>query len=359
MSGPKDYTILFSAARLLAQSARISQDRRRRQEALQRRAASNRARLAEEAARLERKVEVRREQESELKSRQQTATEIQNRQIDAATSRLEMENSKNSSSRDKRLVRKAKENQARLDKAQAELSAESERDAPELESLFEPGLIADASDKMVEMTEALNTSNSDDSVKTKVQEAFFSVLQWKEELNKDEDVADFQSTESLNWSKQLASSLNDIGPSDQNQILTQAESLIKQAQQIHDKAGELAAKYNTRNELIGDIIASLKEVGFVVNDPIFRDINDPTSGVVLVASRGNERMVADIDLSDEIRSTWDNVSNEHCRTGFFAYVDAMSKKGVEVNPHREDLRQRPIRIQKGAKDLPRKNSDNA
>ncbi len=108
-------------------------------------------------------------------------------------------------------------------------------------------------------------------------------------------------------------------------------------------------KFNTRNELVSDIIDSLKEVGFVVDDPQFADPANPSGVVLLVANRGSERMEASIDLSDEIHSTWNNLSEEHCKTAFFDYVDAMSSKGVKVKPHREDLQNRPIKRQQALK----------
>ncbi len=108
-----------------------------------------------------------------------------------------------------------------------------------------------------------------------------------------------------------------------------------------------------------DIIASLKEIGFVVTDPQFADPQDPGGDVLLVATKGSERMEARIDLSDEIRSTWDNVTEEHCKTSFFDYVDAMASKGITVSPEREDLRLRPISRQQGAKDLPKSEQRNS
>lgn len=368
MSGPKDYSILFSAARLVAQSARIAENQRRRNEALQRRAEGNRMRLAKEAARLERRrkqreLKQRREAAKlELEHRQEAAGEIRDQQINVASSRLDMQGSKHAADRDKRLDRKAKENQSLLAQAQAEMASQASKVKPESDSKQNLHVELESND---DSSELRTDSDSDidevenSQVSSQLQEATLDVLQWQEELREDQDVVDFQKTESSDWSRKHASTMDDSDRLSETELLEQTQTLVRQAKEIHEKAGELAAKFNTRNELLGDIIASLKEVGFVVNDPTFENDANPSGAVRLVATRGNERMEASIDLSEEIRSTWDNVSDEHCKTGFFEYVDAMANKGIKVSPHRDDLRERPIRIQKGAKDLPRDKSGNA
>jgi hypothetical protein len=105
--------------------------------------------------------------------------------------------------------------------------------------------------------------------------------------------------------------------------------------------------------LLGDVIASLQEIGFFVSDPYYENPDDPSGPVVIKAARGSETVTASVDLSEMVRSVWGGVEDERCKDAFFEYVDRMKDKDVEVTPTRADLRERPILKQQGAKDLPR------
>jgi hypothetical protein len=194
---------------------------------------------------------------------------------------------------------------------------------------------------------------------TNANEAIFDILQWKDLLSSDSDVSEFERPNLESWTSDCDHLLDGLSSSPCRDLREHANSLVDRAKQLHLSAGEKASKFNTRNELLNDIIASLKEIGFLVTDPRFDNPQDPGGTVVLVAMRGNERMEAKIDLSNQIKSTWNEISEEHCKSSFFQYVDAMSARSVEVKPDRDDLQARPERIQVNAKSLPRNQTDNA
>ena len=97
----------------------------------------------------------------------------------------------------------------------------------------------------------------------------------------------------------------------------------------------------------------MKEIGFFVHDPQYENPADPTGPVIIKAVRGDEEVTTSVDLSETIKSVWNGLADERCKDSFFDYVEQMKAKGVEVKPHREDLRDRPILKQKGANELPR------
>ncbi len=346
MSGPKDYRVTRSASRLLADQMRRSQQAQRREETARRRAQENSRKLAQETAK-------RAAQLAEL-SRLQTAAKIRrNAEVAASITRVTQRSKNDGRQVEDELQRLAEVNRQKLLASQRESQANlrSSSGAAASEALDLNVTSPPSSVTPVQSVTALDKDvrlADEESLRKLVEET----LTWKSELEQDQDVVDFHSVEAKQWDTQCRSLLDSKNELDIEQFELQARNLIDQAKEIHANAGQTACKFESRNELVSDIIASLKEVGFVVADPRFSDPQNPSADVLLVATKGSERVEASINLNDEVQSTWDNVTEEHCKTSFFDYVDAMAAKGMTVSPDREDLRTRPITKQQGAKDLP-------
>lgn len=172
---------------------------------------------------------------------------------------------------------------------------------------------------------------------------------WSEALAEDASVATFAVNERTNW-QQRVEALGKALPPD---FAQQADALAAEAKTLHLQAGEIQLQFDARNQLLTDIIQSMKEIGYFVSDPYFVDPDDPTSSVVLKATCGSQVITTAVDLRSMVKSIWDGQEHEGCKEAFFDYVDAMKLRGVEVDPEREDLRERPVLKQKGANELPR------
>ena len=163
---------------------------------------------------------------------------------------------------------------------------------------------------------------------------------WTTALSADTAVTAFAAAEREAWTNRVGEANADLA------------ALAAEGQAIHDRAGETQARFDTPNELLRDVIASLQEIGYFVSDPQLADPNDPAGPVVLKATCGSETVTTTVDLSDAIKSVWDGQELEHCKGTFFDYMDAMKARGVSVEPERADLRERPILKQKGMNELP-------
>ena len=177
---------------------------------------------------------------------------------------------------------------------------------------------------------------------------------WSAALVADDVVQTFSATDVLAWQQRCdaitAAAANDFAAADFDAT---ADTLIADAQAIHDRAGDTKARFDTRNELLRDVIASMTELGYFVSDPQFADPNDPSGPVVLKAVCGSEVVTTTVDLSSMVKSVWDGQEHEHCKGDFHQFMNAMKSRGVDVTPEREDLRERPVLKQQGAKALPR------
>jgi hypothetical protein len=183
---------------------------------------------------------------------------------------------------------------------------------------------------------------------------------WRETLTGDDAVRTFQASVMKAWQDRAEKLLAEHTAGTVGQdILARAEEIGREAKRIHEEAGERQAKSEARNQLLRDIIDSLKEIGFFVSDPSYQDPNDPGGPVILRATRGAEEMTASIDLSETVRSVWNGLEEQHCKSAFWEYMERMRERGVEIVAKRPDLRERPILRQKGALDLPRSGTQSA
>ncbi|WP_146590814.1 hypothetical protein [Posidoniimonas polymericola] len=164
----------------------------------------------------------------------------------------------------------------------------------------------------------------------------------------------YRPQELADWCRRASTLLdNDGGERSPESVPRAAKELCAAAEGISLEAAEIDAKCQARNDLLRDIIDSLKEVGFFVADPYFENESQPEGDVVIQARRAGEEVVAKVNLTDEVKSVWSGIEGEHCKTAFHDYVESMASRGANVSPTRADLRERPISIRKGAKDIPR------
>lgn len=176
-----------------------------------------------------------------------------------------------------------------------------------------------------------------------------TLVGWADALGEDVAVKTFAAADVADWNRRVATLPSGESPA----FVAEADALAAQARAIHDRAGETQARFDTRNELLRDVIASMQELGYFVSDPQFADPADPASPVVLKAVLGSDVITTTVDLGSMVKSVWDGQEHEHCKGEFFTFMDAMKSRGVVVTPQRDDLRVRPILKQKGANELPR------
>ena len=184
-----------------------------------------------------------------------------------------------------------------------------------------------------------------------IESAVAQVAGWRAALSADDAVRDFAGVDAAAWQARAEAAVADFAAG--RGVLAQCHALAAEAEAIHDRAGTVQGQFATRNELLADVMASLKEIGFHVDDPFFERPDDPTGPVVLKATLGTEQVVAHVDLGDHVRTVWDGVEADHCRGTFFDYMDRMKSRGVDVTPDRADLRERPALLSKSANELPR------
>ena len=361
MSGPKDFVFVFAAARLAAmlahraalQQARKAEAQARRQivrERMQNLSADVAVRRASTAEKARRAAEERfrllaAQSARRLAGAEQTATAAASSESpDAMADRFD------------RFVAVARDGLARLDNV-LDLDGDSKRRAFELE--LESLATASRDSKLLERAEELqhrisHTAQHVEQQCPKWQEAMVALHAWEEQLANDAAVRQFASPAAVKWKDESAALMaKTLGIDGIDAMVTRAQALCDDAEKLHTTAGEHKAKFDERNELLGDILSSLQEIGFFVSDPQYEDPNDPAGAVIIKATRGSEEVTASVDLSDMVRTVWNGVADEKCKDSFFQYIDQMSNKGIEITATRPDLQSRPILKQAGARELPR------
>jgi hypothetical protein len=365
MSGPKDFILLPIAVRLAEMASRRAMEIERRIQFLRERAQENQERNRQEAA----KIAAKRAELDELKAARRSSLDSQSAFFNQASA---LRNERHSHERDRLLKKKASENEIRLEQVRVQLEDEAKRASAHQASssvgLPQQNESTAARHELPENDDLHSVNQTtvpqpsaqqfEQQSESSIDKEIFEVLQWKDLLSADPDVSTFEPSNLEGWILECNLLVDPSSVLSEDGFQRQAIRLVERAKEMQKTAEEKSAKFNTRNELLADVIAALKEIGFSVADPRFDNPQDPGGSVVIVASRGNERMEARIDLSNQIRSTWDEISGEHCKNSFLDYVDAMNSRGVQVKAERDDLQSRPKQIQVNAKDLPRNKTDN-
>ena len=156
---------------------------------------------------------------------------------------------------------------------------------------------------------------------------------WQSLLSRSTEVQNFGSERLAAWLNSTSSLLNVEKVSDNTkQRLESVQLSILEAERIEAQAIETSERYERRNSLIKDILDSLQEVGFFVEDPKWVDPARPELPVLIRATRADQTMIARVHLNCAVESDWLGVHGEHCTDAFFHYVQQMNLRGVQVTP---------------------------
>ncbi|EMI24607.1 hypothetical protein [Rhodopirellula europaea] len=332
MSGRKDYEYTLQQQRL-DQQRRIMADRRAR-------------RARETKQRLERAKQASKARTAAL-ARKQRQANLARSEVRAAAVRQRVEQMQQRSAtlaEQNKVVERQKLNEAAI----------VERKAHELEAAHE---LQKARELQAEQQRQAKAEEAkQEALQNEIEEQMQTILQWQETLAGGEEVQNFLAMELDRWqssSNELVEQLSQAPASEDN--LRRLQELAAQAEQMEQSAGEISDRFYVRNEVMSDIIGSLKEIGFFVQDPSYADPDRPDGAVIIRASRGDQTMMTEVDLDKTVRSDWQGIHGEYCTDGFFEYVKAMSDRGVEITPNDPALK--PRLLQEGAKDLPGQNDN--
>jgi hypothetical protein len=157
--------------------------------------------------------------------------------------------------------------------------------------------------------------------------------QWKHVLEASDEVRDFCGQLFLHWLESIAPILNseDQSRSSKDRLIAAQEAILE-AERLQATAIETSDKFEQRNAVIVDILDSLQEIGFFVNDPQYADPARPDLPVIIRATRADQTMVATVSLNAVVESDWQGVHGEHCTDAFFQYAQSMKARGIELTP---------------------------
>ncbi len=380
MSGPKDYVIAYSAIRaaaLLAEATIIRQQRaarkarqlkvvaeqarKRAEKILQERAAQNSQQLksiSDTARKRAEKILASKVEANRL------ANEARVSNIKSTTGseppQTEAENKQDESTAFQQIAAQLTETRVALhelaglvgDSTSSPVVAGYEKELSKLESGEVP--VEKMQTSLGEVRNRIQSAHQEarqdaDALKAQLQK----LAEWSEILAEDSEVQTFQNEEYAQWKQESDRLLNNPDSSKPvKELLLAAQESVARSEEVFNATTELKSKFTARNELLKNIMDSLKEVGFYVTNPSYTDEKNPESAVVIKASKGGEEMTTWVDLSEHVRSHWKESEQAGCKESFFEFVDAMKNHGVEITPDRADLQDRPQLKQKGAKDLP-------
>lgn len=195
------------------------------------------------------------------------------------------------------------------------------------------------------------SGTNDPAILSEYQSQLRALLQWQGCLKEDQEVSLFAPEQLANWHATASDLLRDATPSSPSpDHLVKLQQAIGSAEKLQSLAGELSDRFYARNEVLTDIITSLKEIGFFVQDPEFAEPSRPEGAVIIRANRGNQTMMTSVSLDQTVESDWQGVHGEYCTDGFFEYVRAMDSRGITIASNSPELK--PRLLKKGEKDLP-------
>lgn len=132
--------------------------------------------------------------------------------------------------------------------------------------------------------------------------------------------------------------------------------LIEEGNKLIEQALKHGAEFESRESLLKATIESLKSIGFFTEGPAIEDKSNPLSAKVLKATKGSEKIYLSLPLGGVVQSRWDGLPDKSCIETFKKYLEKLKEKGFKCEPTNPGLRDAPNLIRKGAKDLPRNNS---
>jgi hypothetical protein len=320
MSGRKDYSYTLEAARIAAQQAAIAARRVQRAEQTRQRlqiAKVDAQRRAAELAMQQREFNQKQRQAAADQARRDVETQLRQ-------AKKELENS--SYQQEVRL--KGQTDSGEFRRAELQQNDHSQRDH-----------------------EARANAASKGELQQQIESQLQTLLQWRASFSENDDMQNFTARELRDWSKSTEETIAMIASATSSiETLSRLQDATYQAEQLEQKAGEVSDKFFARNAVMTDVIDSLKEIGFFVQDPEFADPENPAGAVIIRANRGNQSLCTSISLDQKVESDWQGVHGEYCTDGFFEFVQAMDDRGVIITPN--DFNLKPRLLKKGAKDLP-------
>jgi hypothetical protein len=184
-----------------------------------------------------------------------------------------------------------------------------------------------------------------------VQNSTANLKSWLDTLSRSDDVKHFGTHRLQTWQETTATLLNTkVETVNVRERLHAVQQAILEAEQIEVAAIDTAEKFQQRNSVLKDILESLQEVGFFVQDPEYLDPMRPDQAVVIRANRADQTMVAKVSLDASVESNWQGIHGEYCTDAFFAYVKQMNRRGVEITSDNPQLA--PMLKQQDALNLP-------
>ncbi len=320
MSGRKDYSYVLEAARVAVQQAAIAARRAERAE-------QTRHRLQAAKSNAQRRVAELGIQQRELNQQQ--------RQAAAEQSRREVE-------------KQSQITKASVERFVNQQAAQHER-INAAEELRQADLLQ--RQQTQQEYEAQSRVAAEKELQREIENQLQTVLQWQTSFDENDNVQNFIAKEFHDWRKSTEQTIAMmVSATSSIETLTRLQEATRQAEKLELKAGEVSDKFFTRNAVITDIIDSLKEIGFFVQDPEFADPSNPVGAVIIRANRGNQNLSTSVSLDQKVESDWQGIHGEYCTGGFFEFVQAMDDRGVKITP--DDPNLKPQLLQKGAKDLP-------
>ncbi len=336
MSGRKDYSYALTAVRLVPeQAAREARAANREQARIGREAKlrEQRAAAAKRSADVKRRLEEARRQAREgvarladEKSQQLAAQQAEQQQGNAV--RLQAAAEKNRANAES-ANRVAAENQAAnlmqlaeelgLPQPTTQSSSNNEIEEARAERL----LVACAEQQ--QLNEELESSTA-------------NLKSWLETFENSDDVQHFAKGRFERWqaaSEKLLSQTIQTGGDQQH--LTSVQQAVLEAERIETEAIDITEKFEQRNSVLKDIIESLQEVGFFVQNPEYVDPTRPDLAVIIRANRADQTMEAKVDLNAAVESDWQGVHGMYCTNTFFDFVKQMNARGINISSDNPQL----------------------
>ena len=336
MSGRKDYSYGFTAARRAREQAASAARAARRTEAQRER---------EEQMRVQREVAKQRAQEVRERladARQRTQDQVNNVAAARAKQFAESQAIQQQKNANK-LADAAATTRAMLEAADQDATLGSSNDL--LEIANELGLsqstileLNDVQSPGEAATRLLSACTERQQLNEEIQDCIANVKSWQAALSSSDDVKHFAAHRLQPWRQSTNKLLNaDVKTLSGRERLHSLQQAILEAEQIEIAAIDTSEKFEQRNSVLKDILESLQEVGFFVQAPEYLDPMRPDQAVIIRANRADQTMVASVSLDAGVESDWQGIHGAYCTDAFFDYVKQMNLRGVEITSNNSEL----------------------
>ena len=352
MSGRKDYSYRLTAARRAAEQAARAARAVQRAEAQRQR--EEQIRKQQEVAQ-QKAAEVR-QRLADL--RQRTQEHVDNVAANRTHQLAEGQAIQQRKNTDK-LADAAASTRAALEAAKRDATSDSSSDLRDIATklgLSESTIRKLSGDLRPEEVAArlFNACTERQQLNDEIQDSTASLKSWLDTLSRSDDVKHFATHRLQPWQERTGTLLNtEVETVNARERLQAVQRAILEAEQIEAAAIDTAEKFEQRNSVLKDILESLQEVGFFVQDPEYLDPMRPDQAVIIRANRADQTMVAKVNLDAGVESDWQGIHGEYCTDAFFDYVKQMNRRGMEISSNNPQLA--PRLKQQDALNLPTTN----